>query len=210
MYYSNQSISLDTVHINQTRKYLVQQVQHYGEEFMHHIKNNQVLVYAVQDYKTGSKKIEPHIYALIDVNGEKRYNIYVDQLESRKQFQKSLSFFQNHYSYVTDYCYDSNKTGHLHVIVFKLPFPEKLKYFLEGQYSKMYSEEELKKWFPKTIRKNKTEQWMVLTKDKEHIPIFIKKLENEFGKLKITNDDLIDAELDFPPNLKNEILRYDI
>lgn len=213
MYYNNNPIKISSKpFINQTRKYLVQQIQHYDEEFMSNIRNNNIVVYAIHDHKmciNGSKKIEPHIYMLFDVNGESKYNVYVDKLESRRQFQKSLEFFKNHHSYVTDYCYDSNKTGHLHVVVVKLPFPEKLHKFIKGNYSEMYSEEELHKWFPKYYKKVKTDQWCVLTKDPEYKPRFIQQLKEEFGDLKILEKDL-DGELDFPPVFKNEILRYDI
>lgn len=213
MYYNNpKPINLEKPHLNQTRKYLVQQVQHYGIEFMKNLSLLEVLMYGIHDYKaviTGSKNIEPNIYILVDVNGEKKYDVYLDQLKARRLFQEALSYFKNHHSYVADYCYDSNKTGHLHVIVLKLPFVEKLTLFLQGRYSEMYSDEELSKWFIKSTKKGMTQQWSVLTKDKNYRSSFKEQLISEFGKLNITEESLT-GELDFPPNLKNEILRYDV
>lgn len=206
--------------INQTRKYLVQQLQCYGEEFMTNIANNNVLMYAIQDYgihKTdGSRKIEPSVYMLFDVNGRKKYGNYLNIHESRSKFNKSLLYFQKHNSYVNDYCYDSNRNGHLHVIVLKLPFPEKFHIFMKGNYSEMYSPEEINTWFVKTITKKvgkenveyNTDQFSVLTRDINYFPKFKDKVYKEFGT-RLTDDETKN-EYDFPPHLNNEILRYEL
>lgn len=187
----------------------------YGDEFIDHIKTNNIVVYAIQDYglhKTdGSRKIEPFVYALFDVNGHSKYGHYMNVQNGRSTFMESLAYFQSHRSYVTDYCYDSNKTGHLHVIVFKLPYPDKFNYFIKGLYSKMYSEKEIDQWIVKYIKKNKkdykTDQYCVLSHDEEYFPVFKDIVKEEFGTILTDND--IGMEYDFPPQLNKEILRYD-
>lgn len=221
MYYTDKIINIPSeVIVNQTRKYLVQQLIFYGDEFMNNIKVNNILVYAIQDYgihKTdGSRKIEPSVYMLFDVNGHKKFGNYLNIHTGRFNFARSLQYFQNHISYQTDYCYDSNKNGHLHVVVLKLPFPDKFDYWFRGEYSKMYSEKELDQWIVKTIKRKegketkifKTDQYCVLSHDEDYFPLFQDQVYNEFGT-RLTEDS-IKAEFDFPPKLSNEILRYDI
>lgn len=218
MYYTKKSINQPKeLIVNQTRKYLVQQLISYGTEFMANLRRNNILVYAIQDYgihKTeGSRKIEPFIYMLFDVNGHKKYGNYLNVHRGRVEFAKSLEFFQNHSSYVNDYCYDSNKIGHLHAIVVKLPFVEKFNYFMKGEYSKMYSEEELDTYVIKSITKKEkneiktyiTDQYSVLSHNSDYYPIFKEQVYQEFGT-KLGEDTSV--EYDFPPHFYNEILRY--
>ena len=180
------------------------------------IKNNNIVAFGIQDYgihKTdGLRKIEPSIYMLFNVNGHKKYGHYLNINKSRIQFSKSLEYFQKHLSYKTDYCYDSNRNGHFHVIVLNLPFPEKFQHWLKGEYSKMYSEKEMQNWFIQ-FQNNKdkkilTDQWAVLTHDKSYFPTFKQQVLEEFGTR--LSDDNLQMEYDFPPLWKNEILRYDI
>lgn len=187
---------------------------------MIHIKKNNIPVFAVQDYgihkTSGSRKIEPLVYMLFDVNGHKKFGNYLNLHNGRLQFAKTLEYFQNHQAYHNDYCYDSNKNGHYHVVVLKLPFPNKFKHWLNGEYSKIYSPKEIDEWFQKEIKRKegketkvfKTDQWCVLTKDKDYFSLFKDQVYKEFGT-KLSDDD-IDIEYDFPPHLNNEILRYDI
>lgn len=221
MYYTKKTILSPTELVfNQTRSYLVQQLISYGDEFMKHIKNNNILFYGIQDYgihKTeGSRKIKPNVYMLFDVNGAKKYGNYLNIHQGRYDFAKSLQYFQRHHSYKMDYCYDSNKNGHLHVVVLSLPHPEKFHYFMKGQYSKMYTEKEIMSWFGKYIEKKegksiiqyKTKQYCVLSHDKDYFPKFKDEVFEEFGT--VLSDNEINMEYDFPPHLNNEILRYDI
>lgn len=220
MYYTKKSIiTPKEIIVNQTRKYLVQQLITYGVEFMANLRKNNILVYAIQDYginKTeGSRKIEPFVYMLFDVNGHKKYGNYLNVHNSRNEFAKSLQFFQKHSSYITDYCYDSNKTGHYHVVVVKLPFVEKFHYFMKGEYSKMYSEQEIDQWFIKNIvkKENKkevsylTDQYSVLSHNSDYYEIFKQQVYEEFGTI-LDGDKTV--EYDFPPHFNNEILRYNL
>lgn len=224
MYYEKKRINTDNTVMNKTRLYLVQQLQHYGNEFVEHIAKSNIVCFAIQDYGINTtedlRKIESSVYILFDVNGNKSFGNYENIHKGRYTFHETLKYYQNHSSYVTDYCYDSNKTGHLHVIVVKLPFPEKMDLFLKGQYSKLYSEEELSKWFIKHIdqveiikgKKIKTQiitdQYKVLTHDESYFPTFKEKILAEFGT-KLNDGDVI-MEYDFKPTNYKEILRYEL
>jgi len=222
MYYTNEIISPDDYVMNKTRLYLVQQLQHYGEQFVEFFTKNNITTFAIQDYGFNiteeSRKIDSNVYIVFDVNGKKKAGNYIDVQSSRIVFQNTLQYYQNHPAYVTDYCYDSNRTGHLHVIVVKLPFPEKMKLFLKGAYSKMYSQTELQNWFVKEITekvmienkllsvKKITNQWGVLTKHPDYKKEFIETISNEFGT-KLDVNDVNDHEFDISPKLNKEILR---
>lgn len=222
MYYTNEIISPDDYVMNKTRLYLVQQLQHYGEQFVQFFTKNNITTFAIQDYGFNiteeSRKIDSNVYIVFDVNGKKKAGNYIDVQSSRLVFQNTLQYYQNHPAYVTDYCYDSNRTGHLHVIVVKLPFPEKMKLFLKGAYSKMYSQTELQNWFVKEITekvvienkllsvKKITNQWGVLTKHPDYKKEFIETINNEFGT-KLDVNDVNDHEFDISPKLNKEILR---
>ena len=218
MYYNNEKINTSDIVMNKTRSYLVQQLQYYGDEFVGHIAKNRIIAFTIGDYGHGSEKLEPYIYMLFDVNGEKKYGNYLSINKGRYIFHETLQYYQHHTSYVQDYCFDSNKTGHLHVVVIKLPFPEKFDLFLEGKYSKMYSEDELNKWFikefkiteivkgKKKVLLEKNSQYQVLTHDTSYFPKFKEEIKNEFGT--ILSDEDIHVEYDFKPSLKKETLRH--
>lgn len=225
LYYTNDIITYPSNKVmNKTRTYLVQQLHYYGDEFIKHIATNNVLTFAIQDYgrniSEDTKKLEPHLYMLFDVNGEKVFGHYQNIEKARMQFHESLSYYKKHASYIMDYCYDSNKTGHMHVVVIKLPFPEKFKLFLNGKYSEMYSQNEIEKWFIKEIeiieidsqtgKKTKTrkltDQYQILTKDKDYFDIFKNTIKEEFGVVLKEYDG---REYDLPLKLNREILRFD-
>lgn len=224
MYYTNKQIDPDNgVVMNKCRLYLVQQLQHYGEDFISHLSKNSIIAFALQDFgfnvTEDSRKLESNVYMLFDTNGRRKAGNYTDVASSRIVFSQSLMYFQSHSAYVTDYCYDSNRTGHYHVVVLKLPFPEKIDLFLKGAYSQMYTKKQLEDWFIKEIQvkvvdgesiktsKKLTVQWSVLTKDPSYISTFIDQVKDEFNTT-LTNADVTAMEYDFKPSLNQEVLRY--
>lgn len=224
MYYNNKTITPDNgIVTNKTRMYLVQQLQHYGEDFISHLSKNSISIFALQDFgfnvTEDSRKIGSEVYMLFDTNGKRKAGNYIDVASSRIVFSQSLMYFQSHSAYVTDYCYDSNRTGHYHVVVLKLPFPEKTNLFLEGKYSQLYSQKQLDEWFIKEIQvkivdgesiktsKKLTDQWSVLTKDSSYIPTFINQVKEEFNT-NLNPADVTAMEYDFKPSLNQEVLRH--
>lgn len=227
MYYNNLPTNFESKfnepYINQTRKYLTPVFLYYGDEFIQHMKNNTLLMTGIQDYgvnkSSASRQLIPQIYFLFDVNGPSTFGHYANTRKSRIVFSQSLNYFQNHTSYVTDYAYDSNLNGHLHVVILKIPeiHHPKFHLFLEGKYSKMYSKEEIEKLFVKDVEvdsvKDKkvvrvrmlTDQYCVVNHVSEYFDVFKDKVYTEFGT-RLTEDD--GREYDFPPFMKNEILRY--
>lgn len=223
MYYDNTTIDTTNITknievINQTRKYLIPQFREYGNEFIDKIRSLNIKGMFLQDYGVNvtddSKTIKPQLYFLFDVNGPIRYGQYENIKHSRLSFMESLQWFRQKNYYVIDYPFDSNKDGHLHVVVFKLPKPETLPLFLKGQYSKMYTKDEIEKWIPKQyieINEGKeitkyTTTYQVLTRNSEYFENFRNKVQEEFGVRESSVNPK--AEYDFPPHFPNEILRY--
>ena len=224
MYYNNTIINEETVTkdievINQTRKYLIPQFKQYGMDLIEKIRGLNIKGTFLQDYGVNitpkAREIKPEIYFLFDVNGPLTYGHYNDIKLGRLQFMKALEYFREKDYYKIDYPFDSNKDGHLHVVVLQLPKPETLEPFLKGLYSKMYTDKQIKDWIPekiKLIEDNKevykyTNAYQVLTRVPEYFETFKEKTVEEFGIKESSIDPK--AEYDFPPYMSNEILRYE-
>lgn len=219
MYYNNTPIDETTLTkdvevVNQTRRYLIPQFKHYGLDIIRKIKSLAIKGVFIQDYGINiseeSRKIKPEIYFLFDVNGFTKFGHYINVKQSRMEFMEALQYFRNLDYYVIDYPFDSNKNGNLHVVVLKIPFPETLDLFLQGQYSKMYTKDQIKNWVPETIEINghveKTSIYQVLTKDPKYFDTFRNKVIDELGVRESSIN--YKSEYDLPPYYPNEILRY--
>lgn len=216
MYFTKEIIDVQngSIYINNTRKYLAPLLQTYGDEFMKHIKQCHIISTSIQDYgintKEECKKIDPNIYILFDVNGPMKFGHYVDLNRSRLLFNETLHFFQQHPAFVYDYPYDSTRDGNKHVVVIKVPHQKKFNLFMKGEYSKMYTQEEMDKLILKYSNSDnekkdiKTDVYSVLSKDPEYFDKFAERVYEEFGT-RINNDG---REYDYPISLRKEILRY--
>lgn len=223
MYYNSASIDEKSLGrnidvLNQTRRYLTPQLRHYGDDLINEIRNLNIKGTFIQDYGVNktpeSRKIVDDIYLLFDVNGPINYGQYVDTKKGRIDFMKGLEYLKEKPYYRISYPFDSNRHGHMHVIVLKLPFPEKMPIFLAGQYSKLYTREEISKWIPKTyvvIEEGKeinkmTRTYQVLTRNRDYVDEFKKQLVEELGVRESSFNP--NSEYDLPPYMPNEILRY--
>lgn len=216
MYYDEISTKNVDFILNQTRRYLVPQVQEYGLEFMKFIRQSEIIMTAIQDYGINrtelARTLEPNIYILFDVNGPKKIGHYIDKMASRVHFSEMLSYIQDREYYITDYPFDSTKEGHRHVIVLRLPHPETFQKFLQGKYSEMYNSDQVNKFFLKyseveqdgKIVKRVNDNYAVLVKDNNYFSIFQDKVREEFGTI-VENTG---QEFDFPPYIPKEVLRY--
>lgn len=223
MYYNNTPISEKTITtdievVNQTRKYLIPQFKHYGTDLIEKIRKLNIKGTFLQDYGVNitpkAREIKPEIYFLFDVNGSLTYGHYNDIKASRLEFMQALQYFREKDYYTIDYPFDSNRDGHLHVVVLKIPQSETLDPFLRGQYSKMYSSKQIREWVPEKIRivedgqevYKYTNAYQVLTRVPDYFELFKQKTVEEFGARESSIDPK--AEYDFPPYMPNEILRY--
>lgn len=182
-------IVLGQIYFNKTKTYLTPCMQAYGDEFVNRIESVFKLAIGIGDFIVNDLEIRlrNHIFIL------------VDSKLSRKNFIRNLKWFKLQSYYAFDYPFDDIHTGHLHMIVFRVPedYRDTLMIFKEGIYSKMYVEEDLKKFF-----NEKGKAFKVMTKDNAQLDSFMSHL-NTLYNTGIPNKEW-DGELDFPIKEKEE------
>ena len=109
--------------------------------------------------------------------------------------------------------------GEKHMLVLRLPdiYKESYVTFKQGKYSEMYSSKDINNLYPLIINSNKnieikvnnniTNIKNVLTKNSNHLELFRKQINDEFGT-NLSLNDLKDHELDLPPSQNEEIFNY--
>lgn len=137
------------------------------------------------------------------LKGKKAIFILVDKTILNSEFQKFKNWVKYKDYYITDYQYSE----YYHMFV--LEIPEKLNdaydKFKKGEYSKMYNNIQLEKYYP-----NKGNTYKTLTKHPSIRKKFIETVKKEFD-VEIFESDFIDAELDYPPKIEEykEIFNYE-
>lgn len=201
---------------NRTYKYLSPSMKLYGEEFIAKLRLLYGLAIGVQDYgfntSSEDRKLENNIYYVFDVNGQFTFGKHIEIEKSRIDFYKVLSWLREQSYFVKDYPFDSGRNGNKHVVVLKLPKEGMIDKFVNGQYSKLYTKEELDKIINKTNKVLKSTVpnpiYSVLSKDEEFKEEYLQILNSTFNSRLTINDISHHNEYDIPPFLKNEILRW--
>lgn len=166
--------------INKTGKYLAPCIQKYGQEFIQRFTAISKIAYGIDDIYS-----QQHNNALF---------VLVDSKRRRFEFNSFLNYFRNHESYIDDYAYDNPIFGNMYMLVIKIPKESynTYKYFKEGKYSLMYSDDDIKQ----LVSNPKTQ--MVLEKEPHYKKEFIEVLNKIFNGVSITEDELGNRELDLP------------
>ena len=212
-------------YINRTTRFLIPTVKFYEVEFLTKWSANRYLAHAIGDTQAPKQlnKINDNnvIYSLVDANGYKTANGYFNEVSARIEFLDFLDYFRNHDSYVDDYPADDIITGHLHVIVWKIPsrFNNRnlIELFLAGKYSELYTLEEISYMVSKNVKKTleskgqeitievPNSQYSILTKAPSYRKKFQRKVRRDF-RTKIDLEE--DIELDYPPIVSEEWLNF--
>lgn len=146
-------------------------------------------------------EFRPMICIVCDLKGEylpdkKKYK---NILKGHEKFYKDLEELRNRIDYIDDYKYDYYED--FHVVLFEIPtrWKNAVNAFLNSEYSKIYTKEELKK-----LKFNMSDDiYKILTKDPSRIPFFEKSLKDIYGTdIKITDN----RELLLPINIEKELL----
>lgn len=186
---------------NRTRRYLYPIINSFGKTFLQELLH-------ITEYTRGEigqtvlsvnlcdliyyrcKGFDNHLFMIFDTKGVYDFNKgkYINPIEAKKRFLNFLVFARNNKSYVADYQY---LYGKKHCIVFEIPIEYRNAYekFLKGQYSQMYSLEQLSELgfhpFLKVGKKNTQEpnaNYVVLTKDKNLGVVVLKhKIKEAYG-----------------------------
>lgn len=183
--------------INRTKKYLLPSIStELGKVF------KQKLTSQVWKLAVGL-----HDKILEDTNilkGKKAIFILVDKTVLPQDFKKFKDWITYKPYYITDYQYDYDK----HMFVIEIPKNLEKAYdkFNVGRYSEMYTKEELDLYF---TDKN-TDEYKVLSKSLDKRKEFLKEINERF-EVNLTESDIKDSELDFPPSIdvSKEVFNYE-
>lgn len=199
---------------NRTWKYLYSSLRAYESKLMIDLSSFFRLAIGIQDKNS---KIEgENLFILISTN---TYLVSDRDLEIyRSRFGTFLDWLQYQPYYTADYPYEKDKS---HMVVIKIPDIHALAYeaFIRGIYSKMYTLKEVESYFQYCNLMDKEAETKrnevikncrdILTKDKKYIPIFVDIVKKKYV-CDAYVEDFQEAELDFPPELSEEIFNYEI
>lgn len=200
---------------NRTWKYLYPCLRSYGSTLKSYLNTLYKLSVGIGDYNIDVEE-QLCIYILIDTNIVTPQTSLVNYRENIASF---LDWFRFQPFFVADYLFDSEEGKEKHMLVIKIPNSHIKTYqkFIKGKYSEMYSSKEILEYFPYISLDNKEIEVKInnkakiirsiLNKKSDYLPVFQKQLNEEFG-VNCSLNDLKDHELDFPPDLKEEIFNY--
>lgn len=201
---------------NRTWKYLFPSLKSHGDFLLKNLSKLFKLGVGIGD---SNIKIEEGncIYILIDVkiplSSEEEIKKYTEN------FAKFLDWVSYQHYYVRDYLFDNMCGSEKHMVVLRLPMLHDIAYikFIRGKYSEMYTSKVIDKYFNlksnpnKNIEKeinNKIKNTRsILKKDKEYIQAFCDIVNKDFNT-EVTPYIYRNAELDYPPTLKDEVFNY--
>jgi len=180
---------------NKTRKYLLPCLKFYGKEFTERLNDAFKVAVGIGDIIVSNRgyKHEKHIFILLDSNIAPMY------------FRAFLDYVRKHESFENDYIYGNIQKTTFHMVIVRLPtkYYGAFKTFKMGDYSRMYSKEDIDRYFnvhPVYRR--------VLIKDNRYKIRLARELNMEFGTT-LTAEDLI-GELDFAPTIESEVFNTHI
>ena len=133
-------------------------------------------------------------------------NLYVcfDTSYNNEDFYEFIDYLIDQDYFQAEYSVDEDlSVARKHMIVVNVPecHNEDYKYFLKGEYSKMYTEEFRKEHF---LDKGRLKELKILTKDKTMIPVLMNHLEIDF-KSEVLEEELQNHEVVLPLKRREEI-----
>mgnify|MGYP003402234792 CR=1 FL=1 len=210
---------------NRTSKYLSQIINRFGKTFISEFGNltaygngesgESVLSYSIIDplylraKSISTLDIPEYLFFVLDTRGFRAKNgNFISSLEGTKRFLQFLQFVRTISHYQDDYWFNENQ----HCFVMKVPqeYKSSYHYFLQSEYSKMYSVEQLKQLgYKKTyFTQGKAETnyvYLVLTKDSQALPVLKKVVYETYG---VEKPPEAPAEYDIPWDTAEEVLNF--
>lgn len=175
-----------TVYTNKTRKYLLPCLMEYGANFTVKLENVFKIAVGIGDIIISNRGIkhEKHLFILLESNIAPSF------------FIEFLDWIKKQSMYEDDYVFDNIQKSTAHMVILKLPekYYSSFETFKLGEYSKMYSKEDINKFF----KSNDIKQ--VLIKDHNYRIRFVGIINRRF-KSSIQVSDW-EGELDFKPDNK--------
>ena len=146
--------------------------------------------------------------------GQEKFNgknifILLDMYSQNKLCMDFIEYVKYQPYYVTHYCPDADFVNSRKImIVVSIPqgFEDSYDDFIRGNYSQMYSDEQLRILFANPDRKR---DYNIMTKNSEYEPYFFECVNTEFGvKCSHGYFDFPIREFELPPKMKEEIFNY--
>ena len=187
-------IEIGKYYVNKTWRFLLPCLRGHGDVFVKKFNPIFKLAVGIHDTLVDGSKIS------------KGRNIYIlcDKLTQEKLYNEFIEWIRCQSYYVGDYCPDSEIIdSRKQMIVINIPemFNDAYDNFLQGNYSVMYLDNELKALFSSLERKKELN---ILTRNSSIIVDFIKQVNEEF-KTFVNEEDFKMSELELPLKKKEEI-----
>jgi hypothetical protein len=173
-------IKVGKIHLNKTLLCLMPGFKVLGEEFNNHLKQLYVVGAFIEH-----ENLESSAFSFKSLSP---VFIVVDKLFRPKETEKMLAWFSYQSFYLG--CYSLINTDYFDryfVLILSHPNKKAYKYFLEHQFSKMYTRKEIEDFFNVPLLE---ETKKYLLKEKEAIQKHIELIENTFNT-KITVSDVL-------------------
>lgn len=196
---------------NRTLKYLYPCLKAYHTELITKLNSLIKLGIGIGDSNSTGTEGKACIFILINTTTPlSNSQAYQEKLD------KFLEWVANQHYYVQDYMYSNIVDTQAHMLVLRLPETHEKTYlnFIMGEYSLMYDKKDIKKYFSPSkalSAKVNLEQnseientKKVLLKDSNYVSDFAKIVNKRF-KTNVDSYHFKEAELDFRPNLDEEI-----
>lgn len=208
-------ITPNTLYENKTWKYLVPCLKFYPQELRQKLDCFFKLGIGIKDYAVHFET--PCLYILI--SSKMMGTTFLENIQYRSNFEEFLQWIKCQTYYIKDYIYDNTNENEQHMIVVKIPLIHysTYNYFLNSEYSKMYSHQQIATYFADINIQNKNIEYkinkkisinrMVLQKHSDYLAEFVKSVNEKFNTF-ISVNDFTNAELDFPINLEEETFNY--
>lgn len=187
-------IRIGKQYINKTWRFLIPCLRGHGDAFVKKFNPIYKLAVGIHDNLLDGSSLS---------NGRNIY-LMLDKQYKPKEYEKFIDFLQYQEYYKGDYCPDSEIiSSRKHIVIIEVPeaFSSTYDYFLKGEYSNMYSDEELKLFFNGPSRKKDYE---ILSKTGNALNEFVKNVNQEFN-VDSKLGDFNKSELEFPLIKKEEI-----
>lgn len=198
----------NSFYFNRTRRYVLPGFYAYGDDFIKRLNAINKISVGIGDWVLTGLGIEysHHVFVLVnaDIN--------------TKILTKNIAWFRDNDYLESNYYYGDIHKSNYYMLVFKVPSskPRLLKDFLNGDYSNMYTLEEIKNWFgtkykADLIKTDKEITVEILTKNKNYMSTFLDILNNRFGvNLGLDWIEKRDLEYDFKPIWEEECFNSDL
>ncbi len=209
---------------NRTSRYLRQILNAYGKTFQSEIINlsnlkqfgDTIHSFSILDLlyirakKIDIENIKEYLFVVLDIKGSMtpKMDKYINSKEGSSKFYNFLKYVRTNTHYVDDYWFGLN----LHCVVLKVPkdYTEAYRKFITCEYSKMYTEEQLKQigYKPYYVEKGKQVDnytYLVLTKDRKANKVLKKVILETYG---VTEPPENPREFDVPWDEHEEVRNW--